>query len=269
MAVCKSKMLGYPFYNVLSYTKIGGPMKTKWLTSASLAVLFSLLIAGCAGTPEPEPVAPEPEMQQQPAAEEKPLPEAEREEATRIRDIIIETGTDKAEVEDFASAQADFDAAEAAYGSDNEQSKALFLKAKEGFLSILEKRYGSRLTEARDSAQAEKEKADKLFAPKAASQAYNQGTSYQEEAQKQRSSFHYPAAIEAYEKAAEAFKESQAIAAEKRKNALEAIRNSEATYQKTQEEVTQLESDVQTERSESEAEAEAEASTIGQEEASE
>ncbi|ADK80532.1 hypothetical protein [Sediminispirochaeta smaragdinae] len=243
-------------------------MKTKWLKSASLAVLFSLLIAGCAGTPEPEPVAPEPEMQQ-PAAEEKPLPEAEREEATRIREIIIETGTDKVEAEDFASSQADFDAAEAAYGSDNEQSKALFLKAKEGFLSILEKRYGSRLIEARDSAQAEKAKADKLFAPKAAAQAYNQGTSYQEEAQKQKSNYHYPAAIEAYEKAAEAFKESQAIAAEKRRKALEAIKNSEAAYQKTQDEVTQLESDVQTERSASEAEAEAEASTIGQEEASE
>ncbi len=233
----------------------GGPMKKRNFIFPAIVLSAFLLFQGCAGTPETEPV--EPVDQPEPTVEETEdieAPEKERDQAVSLRSIVMETEPDMSDTESFLLAEEAFNSAELAYGSDNLEARKLYIDAIDGYKNILDSTYGERVKQSRSVSLTEKEAADTLFASKAAPDAYAEAEASLEEAELLSKAYKYPSAIGAYQSAEASFRESAEIAQEKKNAAMKALEEAQATYNRTEEELKEEETRLNSERNETEKE---------------
>ncbi len=224
-------------------------MKKRTITISALLFTVFLLIQGCAGTPEPEPV--EPAEQPEPAVEEVEdieAPDSERDQAVSLRAIIMEAEPDMSRTDNFLLAEEAYNSAELAYGNDNLEARKLYLDAIEGYKSILDSIYGEQVRKSRSVSLTEKEAADALFASKAAPDSYAKGETSLKEAEALSSEYRYPSAMGAYKSAETSFKEAAVIAGEKKKAAMKALEEAKAAYNQTEDDLKEEESLLNSER---------------------
>lgn len=172
-----------------------------------LAVAALLMVVSCASTP-PEPAVPAPESE---LAQAKDL----KRQVDRF-----ELGT--LAPTEYAAAEADLKAGEAAYGTDNAAAKASLDKAVAGYQAVLDKARPMYLTGYRDRTAAAKKTADDLKAAVAVKADYAKAQAVYDRALAVKADGDLEAAAKDFEEARVLFEAVAKAAQEKRDKALAA-----------------------------------------------
>ena len=172
-----------------------------------LAVTAFLLVVSCASTPPEQPV---------------PLPEAELAEAKQLKAKADQYDLGKLAGTEYAAAEADLKAGEAAYGTDNAAAKASLDKAIVGYQSVLDKGSPLYLGGISDRTAAAKKKADDLKASVAVKDDYAKAQAVYDRALAAKTSGDLAAATKDFEEARTLFEAAANAAKEKRDKALAA-----------------------------------------------
>jgi hypothetical protein len=168
-----------------------------------LAVAALVMVVSCASTP-PEPPAP--------------LPEAALAQAKELKQQVDKFDLGKLAPTEYAAAEADLKAGEAAYGTDNAASQESLDKAVAGYQAVLDKARPLYLTGYRDRTAAAKKAADDLKASVAVKDDYAKAQAVYDRALAVKADGDLEAATRDFEEARVLF-EAAAKAAEKKRDA--------------------------------------------------
>ncbi len=172
-----------------------------------LAVTAFLLAVSCASTP---PVPP------------APLPEAELAQAKQLKEKVDRYKLGPLAQVEYAAAEADLKAGEAAYGTDNAAAKASLDKAIAGYQSVIDKAGPLYLGTIQDRAASAKKSADDLKAAVAVKDDYAKAQAVYDRALSAKATGDLEAATKDFEEARALFEAATKVAKDKRDKALAA-----------------------------------------------
>ena len=226
-------------------------MKRKIFLGAMSAAI--LLFFSCAGGPEPTPKETVPEAKtpetttktvEKPAETKVPAPEKELSEARQLRERVLRFELDKVAAEEFAAAEAQLKAGEAAYDKDNTAAKTALDGAIAGYRKIIQAGFSQVIGKLKNEIEKVKKEADAVKAAKALPEDYKAAQDAYQGAQQDEKAGEFEKSLAGYEKTKALFVDVRDRAIDKKQRAEKALQEAKAGITNAETKAKQLETEL-------------------------